>query len=88
MVDMFTRVNTELKKEEMIEEVNNTLKIIIATSEFGMGVDCPDLWQIFHWGSPSAVEEYVQETGRAGRDSIDRWSLFFQNLLANILQSK
>ena len=74
MVDMFTRVNTDVKKEEIIgrfKEINSNLRIVIATSAFGMGVDCPDIRQIFHWGCPSEVEEYVQETGRAGRDGED-----------------
>lgn len=74
MVDMFTRVNTNVKKEQIIgrfREVNSTLRIVIATSAFGMGVDCPDIRQVFHWGCPSEIEEYVQETGRAGRDYED-----------------
>ena len=28
-----------------------------------MGIDCPDIRRIIHWGMPSTVEEYVQETG-------------------------
>ena len=32
-----------------------------------MGVDCPDIMRIVHWGAPSTVEEYIQETGRAAR---------------------
>ena len=33
-----------------------------------MGVDCPDIRQIIHFGPTSLVEDYVQETGRAGRN--------------------
>ncbi len=42
-----------------------------------MGVDCPNIRQVYHWGSPSEPEEYVQETGRAGRDGEDAIATIF-----------
>ena len=33
-----------------------------------MGLDCPDIGRIIHWGSPDNIEMYMQERGRAGRD--------------------
>lgn len=48
---------------------NRTLRIVLATTAFRMGVDCSDIRVIIHWGAPSSLEQYVQETGRAGRDS-------------------
>ena len=47
---------------------DSKLRIVIATLAFGMGVDCPDIRQIIHFGPTSLVEDYVQETGRAGRN--------------------
>ena len=33
-----------------------------------MGINCPTVYQIIHWGVPDDEEMYVQETGRARRD--------------------
>eukprot|EP00794_Sanderia_malayensis_P002778 gene2778-3215_t len=33
-----------------------------------MGIDCKELYQIVHYGSTKDIDDYCQETGRAGRD--------------------
>ena len=48
----------------------STLRIVIATVAFGMGIDCHDIRQVIHFGPSSGIESYVQETGRAGRDNL------------------
>ena len=55
----------------------NTLRLLITTTAFGMGVDCRDIRYIVHWGVPSDVEQYVQETGRAGRDGLQAQAILY-----------
>ena len=81
LVDMFTAVLTTEKKEEVLgsfAKSGGKLRLIIATTAFGMGIDCPDIRRIVHWGMPSTLEEYVQETGRSGRDGKPSVALLYQ----------
>ena len=44
------------------------LRLIVATTAFGLGIDCSDIQQVIHWGLPDNIEEYVQQSGRGGRN--------------------
>lgn len=46
----------------------NPLYILCATKAFGMGMDIPNIHYIIHHTPPTALEDYLQEIGRAGRN--------------------
>jgi ATP-dependent DNA helicase RecQ len=70
VVDMFTHCTHTTVKKKIIKQFTtpSPLRVVIATIAFGMGLNCPDIHQIIHWGVPQDAEAYVQESGRAGRD--------------------
>ena len=56
------------KTENQNDFISGIVQIMVATSAFGMGVDKKDVGLVVHYEISDSLENYVQESGRAGRD--------------------
>lgn len=62
------KMESSEKVENQEAFISGKVKIIAATSAFGMGVDKSDVGLVVHYDISDSLENYVQEAGRAGRD--------------------
>ncbi|GJN27232.1 hypothetical protein PR202_gb15233 [Eleusine coracana subsp. coracana] len=59
-----------MKNRSRVQDLfcSNKIRVVVATVAFGMGLDKSDVEGVIHYSMPESLEEYIQETGRAGRD--------------------
>lgn len=72
LIDTMTKYYGSLNKEEKnsnyLSYKFGESKIMLATKAFGMGIDIPDIENVYHFAPTGNVCDYIQEIGRAARD--------------------
>jgi ATP-dependent DNA helicase RecQ len=67
------------RKQAQEAFLNEEVDVVVATVAFGMGIDRTDVRFVVHATLPKGVEQYSQETGRAGRDGLPSECVLFHS---------
>jgi ATP-dependent DNA helicase, RecQ family len=69
----------DVRSKKQSAWINNTIRTIVCTNAFGMGIDKPDVRVVVHADVPDCLENYYQEAGRAGRDEKKSYAVLLYN---------
>lgn len=62
------KMNKEDREEVFRSFQKGKIQFVLATKAFGMGVDIPDITNVYHYAPSGSVTDYIQEIGRVARD--------------------
>ncbi len=72
-------LDTPLRMKKQSDWKAGTIRIMVATNAFGMGIDKADVRFVVHLDLPESLEAYYQEAGRGGRDEKKAYAVLLYN---------
>jgi ATP-dependent DNA helicase RecQ len=63
-------LNSKDRRANSTAFIDGVRKLMCATTAFGVGVDIPNIRFSIHAGSPYTLRDFVQQSGRIGRDGL------------------
>lgn len=74
------QMDAATKDESFQDFLSSKKMIMLATKAFGMGIDIPDIAIVSHFAPTGNVCDYMQEVGRAARDSSIQGHAIYQHM--------
>lgn len=74
LIGIFHSESSKNRKEKVMSSLTETglIRVVVATSSLGCGINCKDVEYVVHFGSSFALADYCQQVGRAGRGSVQQ----------------
>ncbi|XP_071114549.1 bifunctional 3'-5' exonuclease/ATP-dependent helicase WRN-like [Haliotis cracherodii] len=82
LVDMYHSLTPSVQKDKIMEGLRSptgTLRLVIATSALGMGIDIVSFYSVVVFGLSDTLVDLLQEIGRVGRDRKPSAALLLYN---------